>query len=430
MTSMSDAEIDEDRLALSEHPGGVAAGLLDATAYIAVAAGYLLAVLVAGHLTLLGLLLLTALNAVYLAIFRRMSSEDGCSERETVLLSLAAIAVTFAVDLLCVIGMGFDWLLPVVTVTLMGIFFPWKRGLILAGATALLSLALLFILDGHNFFRNDLVTLPPAFIFAYAFALVTSYQFEQRARAEQLVTQLEAAQSALRARASEAEELAVTRERNRVAREIHDTLGHYLTILAVQLETATKLEERGDPRLHGELVEARRVAGECLTEVRRSVGALRLADDAATSLLAALERLAAEFEASAPETEIVLDVEKPAQHIPAELRVALFRVVQESLTNIRKHARATKVLVRLRVEGDQVDLTVLDNGVGEQSASDGHQAGFGLVGVRERVELIGGTVQSGPEPEHGWRVAVRVPLPLTTGGSADASEDEAAVAAS
>ena len=143
------------------------------------------------------------------------------------------------------------------------------------------------------------------------------------------------------------------------------------------------------------------MAGECLTEVRRSVGALRLADDAATSLLAALERLAAEFEASAPETEIVLDVEKPAQHIPAELRVALFRVVQESLTNIRKHARATKVLVRLRVEGDQVDLTVLDNGVGEQSASDGHQAGFGLVGVRERVELIGGTVQSGPEPEHG-----------------------------
>ena len=71
----------------------------------------------------------------------------------------------------------------------------------------------------------------------------------------------------------------------------------------------------------------------------------------------------------------MLDVEKPAQQMPAELRVALFRVVQESLTNIRKHARATKVLVRLRVEDDQVDLTVLDNGVGAESAADGHRAG-------------------------------------------------------
>ena len=331
------------------------------------------------------------------------------------LLSLATIGVTLAVESLTFIGMGFDWLLPVVTVTLMGIFYPWKRGIVFAGATLLLTMTILFFLDGHRIVPSDFITLPPAFIFAFAFAVVIRYQFDQRARAEQLVAQLEAAQAELRARANEAEELAVTRERNRMAREIHDTLGHYLTILAVQLETATKLEERGDPRLRAELVEARRVASECLAEVRRSVAALRPADLTTRSFPAALGRLAAEFEASAPETEIVLDVEQPARQLPAELRVALFRVVQESLTNIRKHARATKVLVRLRVENDQVDLTVLDNGVGAESSTDGHESGFGLIGVRERVELIGGTVRSGPEPEHGWRVAVRVPLPAATG---------------
>src|SRR5579871_2945194 len=144
----------DDTYLLPEHPGGDAAGVLDATAYVAVVAGYLLSVFVAGHLTLTGLLLLTALNAVYLVIFRRMSSENGCSERETVLLSLAAIGLTLAVELLCFIGMGFDWLLPVVTVALMGIFYPWKRGLAYAGASMLLTMTLLFFLDGRNFAPN------------------------------------------------------------------------------------------------------------------------------------------------------------------------------------------------------------------------------------------------------------------------------------
>ena len=85
-----------------------------------------------------------------------------------------------------------------------------------------------------------------------------------------------------------------------MAREIHDTLGHYLTILAVQLETALKMEELGDARLHAELVEARRAAAECLAEVRRSVAALRPADLTALSLPDALARLVSEYEALDP----------------------------------------------------------------------------------------------------------------------------------
>jgi signal transduction histidine kinase len=129
-----------------------------------------------------------------------------------------------------------------------------------------------------------------------------------------------------------------------------------------------------------------------------------------TSFAAALSRLTAAFAASQPETELALDIEGRTQDLPPELRIGLFRVVQESLTNIRKHAHASKVLVRLRADAEQVDLTVLDNGLGAQAGVDGHEPGFGLLGMRERVELLGGTVRAGPEPEHGWRVEVRIPL--------------------
>ncbi|HLZ23883.1 MAG TPA: sensor histidine kinase, partial [Ktedonobacterales bacterium] len=259
-------------------------------------------------------------------------------------------------------------------------------------------------------FLQSFVSLAPAFVFCMGFAVVLRREFEQRARSEALVAQLEVAQAQLRAHADEVEELAVARERNRIAREIHDTLGHYLTILAVQLETALKLEERGDTRLQDELAEARRVAAECLTEVRRSVAALRPADPTVISFGAALEGLAREFEAAQPETEIVLDIEGPAQALPAEYRVALYRCVQEGLTNIRKHAHATKVLVRLRVDKQIAELAVLDNGLGAVSEVDGHEPGFGLLGMRERIALLDGSVTAGAEPGRGWRVDVHVPV--------------------
>jgi signal transduction histidine kinase len=210
---------------------------------------------------------------------------------------------------------------------------------------------------------------------------------------------------------AQVEELSVVRERNRIAREIHDTLGHALTLLAVQLETATQLEVRGDPRLHEKLLEARGVAKACLTEVRHSVEALRPDEASRGSLQEQLHRLVTEFETTCRETRITLDLEEATHPLNPELSLALYRCAQEALTNIRKHAHATKVLLRLSTSGRQegkVELTVLDNGQGgspEQSAS-----GFGLLGMRERVALLDGMLRAGPEPGHGWRVEVVLPL--------------------
>src|SRR5258708_3228923 len=209
-----------------------------------------------------------------------------------------------------------------VMVSVIAMGYPIGRALLLGGGIWLVTVLTLVGLDYRHNLINDLMLVVPGFIFIFGFSAVVRYQFALRERAEALVAQLEAAQEHLRAHAREAEELAVSRERNRMAREIHDTLGHYLTLLAVQLETALKLEAHGDARLHAELTEARRVATECLGEVRRSVAALRPADPTARSFGEALARVVAEFEAALPETESGLDTEGPAQDLPPAPRMA------------------------------------------------------------------------------------------------------------
>jgi signal transduction histidine kinase len=312
------------------------------------------------------------------------------------------------------LGIGLDWLLPLATIGVFGVQLPPRVAAGFGVAVgAVVALSLLNLEGWTQHFSQSVLTLFPAAIFAFGFSFVVRQQYTERLRAEALVEQLEEAQQQLRRYASEVEELITTRERNSMAREIHDTLGHYLTILAVKLETATKLEERGDPRLRGELVEARRVVSECLVEVRRSLAALRPSPVSTIQLRDGLVRLVAESEAIAPQTRVTLDVEGPTETLSAELRLALYRSSQESLTNIRKHAHATKVLLRLRVEGSRAELLVRDNGIGNSLVA--HEPGFGLLGMRERIALLGGVVQAGPDPEHGWRVEVSLPIPRAVG---------------
>jgi signal transduction histidine kinase len=383
---------------------------LELAAYIAIAVGYLLGVLTAHHLAVPQFLLLSAGNVGWLALFYRLTASTT-DDRENLLIVLGMGALSVVVAASVLLGLGFDWLMPVVTVSVIAMMYPLPKALPLSAAIYLGTVIPLFIVD-HPFGPtavDNQIQLAPGFVFVYLFSIVLRQQQIQRARAEALVAQVEEAHRQLRAYADQVEELTITRERNRMAREIHDTLGHYLTLLTVQLETALKLEERGAPDLHAELVEARRVASECLAEVRRSVGALRPVDPTGSSFRDALGRLVTEFQSASPETDIALDVEGAVQALAPELRVALYRCAQEALTNIRRHAAASKVLVRMRVDDCSTELTVLDNGAGADSSADGHEPGFGLLGMRERIALLGGTATAGPETGRGWRVEVRVP---------------------
>ena len=399
--------------------------LLNALGFITALAGYIFTLLTTQPLTMSGFLAFTAANVLWFACFILLTSfSDAFTTNQVHLLMLGLAVATFWAVALIFVGMSLDWLLPVVTIVVFMLVYPTRSALLLGGMIALGTMLLLLIaslgLPPVTILQNQL-TLAPALLYAFTFPLFMRQQRQQRERAEALVVELEAAQEQLQAHADQVEELAVTRERNRMAREIHDTLGHYLTILAVQLETALKLEEHHDPRLHEELVEARRAAAESLAEVRRSVSALRPTDLSRLTLTEALARLVREFESVLPETEIILDAEDDIDRLAPEVRVTLYRCVQEALTNIRKHAQATKVLVRLRVDGEvdtnadgtpdsgQVELTVLDNGPHPANGAKETSSGFGLQGIRERIALVGGSVAAGPEPGAGWRVEVRLP---------------------
>lgn len=389
---------------------------LDVPVYVCIGLGYLYAVTFGWHVTPLSLVAISACQAIWVFAYRALGRASG-NARAIWPWGLALLVSALGVVTCVTLGTGFDWLLPVITAGVVTTMAPLRWAL--AQAAVLLAGTLALIWWPFNqpvgTLWGQTVSLMIAFAFSMVFSYLVTQQIAARERALQLVAELARSEGELRdanarlaAYAGQVAELSTTRERNRIARDIHDTLGHFLTILAVKLETAQKLEERGDERLRAELAEARRVAAECLTEVRQSVAALRPSDSAGPALTAGLRRLAEEFEASDARARVTVDIEGDVEALAAETRLTLFRAAQEALTNIRKHARASRVLLRLRANADLAELTVLDDGAADEGTTD-DGAGFGLRGMRERVALLGGSVSAGPDRERGWRVAVIVP---------------------
>jgi signal transduction histidine kinase len=204
-------------------------------------------------------------------------------------------------------------------------------------------------------------------------------------------------------------EAARTAERVRLAREIHDVLGHTLSALAVQLEGARLLLEREDaaPTAVEAVSRAHRLAREGLDEARRAVGTLRGDDLPGPDLLPGLvEDFARD---SGTDARLAVDGE-PAALAP-EARLALYRTAQEALTNVRRHARPSRVDLRLRWEPGGAELTVENDGV---TAGVGPaRAGYGLAGMRERAELLGGNLELGAGD---GRFRVRLWVPAAEAG--------------
>jgi signal transduction histidine kinase len=376
--------------------------------------GYLSGVLSTQHLTLLSLLLLTGIYGAWLVIYHIGQQRFEGRPHPWWLLALFCLAC--ASQFIPLPGTNVYWLpeLPLITTGLMTAIKPRSLSLLAAGALCLSSyVAIRLIVPDWEVSAQ--VTVPLVFLFIYGYgAIIRELALAHMAK-DVSNAQLAAAHTRLQEYSAQVEELSVIRERNRIAREIHDTLGHALTLLSVQLETATQLEARGDPRLHEELLQARQVAKACLTEVRHSVEALRPDEASAGSLQEQLRKLVAEFETTCRQTRITLDLEEATHPLHPDLCQTLYRCAQEALTNIRKHAHATKVLLRLSTsdeQGGQVELTVLDNGQGCLPEYEHRASGFGLRGMRERVALLNGTLRAGPQPGHGWRVEVVLPLKL------------------
>lgn len=240
------------------------------------------------------------------------------------------------------------------------------------------------------------------FAFTILFTAITRQALVAREKSEALRRELAEANDKLRAYAAQAEELATTRERNRLAREIHDGVGHHLTVIKTQLDAAAAIHASHPDQARATLEKSAKLAAEALDDVRRSVGALRT-DAPRPPLPEAVRRLAA---LGSPVPAVA--IEGSPRELPSAVEHALYRAVQEGLTNIRKHAGATTALVALdfRTPG-RVRLELSDNGRGAAPAANG--AGFGLTGLRERIGLLGGTVTSGNRLEGGFSLVVEVP---------------------
>ena len=233
---------------------------------------------------------------------------------------------------------------------------------------------------------------------AVVFAAVVS---ELLRREQEMRRELAAAQQ-------QDEHLAAAQERNRVARDIHDGLGHSLTVIQMQLQAARALlANSGDP--DEVLAKAQHQSQEALGEVRRSVGALR-EPRVVPPLGTALHDLAAESSEAGLPTSVRVVGDERAIADPA--REALFRAAQEGLTNVRKHAAASRAEVVLDYAAAAVRVEVRDDGrgPGEHGAGEhGDGDGVGLLGLRERAEDLGGRLELGRAPSGGCALVLEVP---------------------
>ncbi|MET0901858.1 MAG: sensor histidine kinase [Acidimicrobiales bacterium] len=201
---------------------------------------------------------------------------------------------------------------------------------------------------------------------------------------------------------------AKTREREQLARELHDTVAHHVSGIAIQAQAGRAVATAHPERAVDALATIEDAAARTLTERRPMVGVLRASDAGAFAPrpgVADIERLAGQAEGR-PHVDV--DLSGELDELSPAVGAAIYRLAQESITNAGRHARhATRVTVRVVGNAERVQLTVDDDG--DPSTTGGNPSGFGLVGMRERATLLGGTFHAGPTARGGWRVEAMLP---------------------
>jgi signal transduction histidine kinase len=204
-------------------------------------------------------------------------------------------------------------------------------------------------------------------------------------------------------------------EQARIARELHDIITHNVSVMTVQAAAAGDVFETHPGRVREALDSIESTGREALTELRRLLGRVH-PEDAGAALapqpgLARLDALLEQVRAAG--LQVQLTVEGTPHELPIGLDLSAYRIVQEALTNILKHAQASKATVRIRYEPDAIALEVIDDGRGP--AADDAERGQGIIGMRERAALVGGALRVGRAPGGGFAVDARIPLPEPPG---------------
>jgi signal transduction histidine kinase len=279
----------------------------------------------------------------------------------------------------------------------------WERERSLIGLGIALAAAAFVVHNDPN--QNDIgdfggVAL--AFTIAWLAGLALGSQLKTAASAVERADRLE------REREAEAR-AAVAEERARIARELHDIVGHSVSVMTVQASAVRRLLRDDQEREREALITVEETGRAALAEMRRLVGVLRRPEDAPALApqpsLEHIEKLVEQTREAGLPTE--LKVEGDASRLPAGIDLTAYRLVQEGLTNALKHSRATHAEVHVRYADGSVELVVSDNGSGNGKGDGG---GHGLVGMRERVSVIGGELAAGPRQNGGYELRARLPV--------------------
>ena len=293
------------------------------------------------------------------------------------------------------------------------LFFPVRIGLLWLLGYLIAAVVYQFSQYGFNESLSGLASFAGGmFLFSLVSAALRNAHLAQL-RSEKLMGELRAANRQLQEYADQVETSSIHAERNRMAREMHDTIGHRLTVAAVQLQAARKLA-LSDPEGTTELlVTTQQQVREALNELRQTVGRLREPLEADLQLAHALPRLAESFRQSSDLT-IHLDIPAADLALPDTHRLALYRAAQEGLTNVQRHAAATQAWLRFQRLAASVQLEIEDNGRGLPAEfalnSPALPASFGLRGMQERLDQLGGQMELETRPEGGTRLRVSLPF--------------------
>jgi signal transduction histidine kinase len=310
----------------------------------------------------------------------------------TALIGITALARAFSTDVPDEGAMPFPALL--VATFSVGLYV---RQLWLSLLGAAFPIALVVALNWSPMWSGERVVQDYAILtFFVTAAWVGGYVIRRRA------AQIRAAETA----GGERARAAVAEERSRIARELHDIVAHSVSIIALQAGAGEALVERDPAAAREHMAAVRRMAHDAMGEMRRLLDVLR-EDDAVYEPTPDLRDLEALVEASRT-AGVPVSLESDARDLPAGVALTVYRVVQESLTNVRKHAGRVPARVVIRRARDHVDVVVENERGAAPAGANG--TGYGLVGMRERVRVYGGTLEAAQADDGGFRVAASIPL--------------------
>jgi signal transduction histidine kinase len=256
---------------------------------------------------------------------------------------------------------------------------------------------------------------PADWLFAFSiFGAALGFGVAMRIQVQRSASFAEAAEHAEREREMTAR-AAVHEERARIARELHDVVAHNVGLIVLQAGGARSVLDTDPERARTALQQVEATGRQTLAEMRHLVGILRVDEPLERQPLPRLERLPALLdEARASGLTVELEVEGPPLDLPAGVELASYRLIQEALTNVAKHAASAHTQVRLSYEHDRLRIEVIDDGGSSGGARDTSvtmpRSGHGLIGMQERVHLYDGRLQAGPLPGGGFRVEAVLPV--------------------